>query len=118
MKGLGKLNLYLLTADLAAVGAVSKPTVEETGSMIAKLATGAMRGLYLLELVDSPKTAPEDAVIAACKDLYQYTMEELTEEEVTAMGFDTIVLEHALCKLTRLQTAYPNTFRRKCDATG
>ena len=77
-----------------------------------------MRGLYLLELVHSPEDVDKRDIIEACRNLYAYAREHLSEGEVQAMGFDTIVFEHALCKLTRHQNAYNATLKRRCEETG
>ena len=50
------------------------------------------------------------------REIYDYVNMELKEEEKTQIGFGTIVLEHALCKLTRLKDAYGEINRKVSGA--
>ncbi|KAI0693169.1 hypothetical protein BC835DRAFT_1416096 [Cytidiella melzeri] len=52
LPGFGKLTKYLLLADLCGASAVHRPTVEEMGSVIHTLNTGAIDGLRRLQYLD------------------------------------------------------------------
>jgi len=77
------------------------PTKEEMGLLVACLHKGATTGLANLGLIcnkSSSKVDIQNAFIA----LYNYLDVELTTEEKEAIGFDVLMLEHSLCKYTRL----------------
>lgn len=97
---IGDLVAHLLTADYVYGGKVKMPSVEEMGEVIHGINKGAVGGLRLLGYfgADRPSRA---LVIAAFRHLYNYLLEKLIARSVSLMTFDVIMLEHALCKLTR-----------------
>ena len=101
----GLLARLLIAGDLAYAGVIPKPTVEEMGRMIALVNKGALAGLARLGLLNLPKKGTKlskDEVTVAFKVVYEYLTKNLTQEEQDNMGIDTLVIEHSLCKLTRV----------------
>ena len=101
----GLLARLLIAGDLAYAGVIPKPTIEEMGRMIALVNKGALTGLARLGLLNLPKKGTKlskDEVTVAFKVVYEYLSNNLTQEEQDIMGIDTIVIEHSLCKLTRV----------------
>ncbi|KAM5530439.1 hypothetical protein V8D89_015879 [Ganoderma adspersum] len=94
----GKLTAYLLAADLVYMGQVKPPDVAVMGSMIGSLAAGARDGLQAAGQL-RPGNPPEEDIIDAFTRVYGY----LEEQEL--IGFDTIMVEHLLCKYQRVHRA-------------
>ncbi|KAM5530054.1 hypothetical protein V8D89_016278, partial [Ganoderma adspersum] len=97
----GKLTAYFLAADLVYMGQVEPPDVTMMGSMIHSLAAGAWDGLQAAGQL-RPGNPPEEDVIDAFTRVYRYLEEQLTSEEQELIGFDTIMVEHLLCKYQRV----------------
>lgn len=97
--GIGSLIAMLIAGDLAAAGVYNMPTPEEMGKHICNLDKGAQNGLLKLGLIsDKSKSDVEAAVVEVCK----YLDEHLSEAEKKVMGYSPIMVEHALCKYSRL----------------
>ncbi len=97
---IGPLTGYLLAADLAYAGAVMHPTIQEVGGIIRRNGLGSLGGLVSLNQVADKGVgvgAVEDAV-ARC---FLALSENLCDEVRAMIGFDAIMLEHALCKYGR-----------------
>jgi hypothetical protein len=103
--GSGKLTAYLLAADYAYAGIVDMPTCDEMGKIIFMIKGGGRNGLRLLRLLSSD-SASELQCISAFRCLHTYLSDCLSIEERVAMHFDVIMVEHALCKLTRLDAPH------------
>ncbi|KAM5530399.1 hypothetical protein V8D89_015934 [Ganoderma adspersum] len=97
----GKHVTYLLAADLVYMGQVEPPDVAMMGSMIRSLAASAQDGLQAAGQL-RPGNPPEEDVIDAFTHVYGYLEEQLTSEEQEFIGFDTIMVEHLLCKYQRV----------------
>lgn len=106
---IGDLAGYLLSADYVYAGVVEIPTIEEMGTIIRKINRGAVAGLEILGLI-SPRgrttrgtyqKADEKECISGFRKLYEYLDGVLSPEEKDIVGFDTIMVEHTLCKLSR-----------------
>ncbi|KAM5537363.1 hypothetical protein V8D89_008882 [Ganoderma adspersum] len=98
----GKLTAYLLAVDLVYMGQVEPPDVAMMGSMIRSLAAGAWDGLQAAGQL-RPGNPPEEDVIDAFTRVYGYFEEQLTSEEQELIDFDTIMVEHLLCKYQRVR---------------
>ena len=100
---MGALALYLLCADLSYTCAVSKPSVDGLGEMIASLRSGAVNGLQTLGLLPAQLSGKEHLaqVKIVFTQLFTELSQRLSEEEKESMGFDGVVLEHTLCKVGR-----------------
>lgn len=100
---IGPLAAYLLAADYVYAEVVAVPTPEEMGGLIHKLGKGAVAGLQCMGMLPSGKQEfAELDVVNAFVKVHEYVLGELNKEEITQMGYDTIMLEHALCKFKRL----------------
>lgn len=101
--GFGKLSRFLTLVDMCAVGIVQKPTEEEMGRCIYRLGAGGKAGLILLGYLDNTGKKPtEDEVVHAFEEYYTAASNTMSAEEQRTIGWDTLVGEHALCKLKRL----------------
>ena len=101
----GLLARLLIAGDLAYAGVIPKPTIEEMGRMIALVNKGALNGLARLGLLNLPNKGTKlskEEVTVAFKVVHEYLTNNLTQEEQDNMGMDPIVIEHSLCKLTRV----------------
>lgn len=77
------------------------PSTAEMAELVFILKKGAMTGLARLGMIAEEKPAKKD-VIAAFTRLSEYLTKELTNQEQAHMIYNILMLEHALCKYTRL----------------
>lgn len=96
--GMGNLVGWLLASDYAAAGLVGVPSAQTVGRVIYSIDAGGRKGLKLLGFdVSTPD---------ACGESMELTMAMVRKNfppaELDQMGMDTITLEHALCKYSRL----------------
>lgn len=110
-KQIGLLIGYMIAADLAYTGVVEMPEPEEIGKMVGQLMKGGASGLWYLGLSPLEK-ATGDAFMDFLQNqfvaLYHAVDELLTAAEKEEMGWNPIVLEHALCKFKRaVKDGYP-----------
>ncbi|KAG6905847.1 hypothetical protein DXG01_000415 [Tephrocybe rancida] len=99
--GVGDLTALLIAGDLAYAGLVDPPTPEAVGAIIHKIDWGAVEGLRRLGLVVGNKPTQAE-VVSAFTSLYNYLAEELTDIEKQSMAFGVTMVEHGLCKITRV----------------
>ena len=100
----GPLTAYLLVADYVEAGLVQEPTLDELAQLILELNRGALQGLRalgLLPLGKHHKVTPSD-VLLAVKKIWAYLEETLSGEVKEKIQLSPILLEHALCKYSRL----------------
>ncbi|KAL0577859.1 hypothetical protein V5O48_004131 [Marasmius crinis-equi] len=88
----GPLTAYLCALDLYYAGVV-KATIEDAAWFVARARKGAYNGLQKLELDGSA-----ESFVGA----FRYVDAQLTPAEKTLMGWDCFVMEHALCKFSKL----------------
>jgi hypothetical protein len=100
-KGIGDLTALLICGDCIYAGLIHMPTKEEMGFLVARMRKGATTGLANLRLIPDKHSSEVD-IRNAFVGLYDYLDVELTTEEKEAIGFDVLMLEHSLCKYTRL----------------
>lgn len=77
------------------------PSAEEIGQRIYQLGKGGLRGLQFLGYCD--KSPSEEGATAAFVQFVRDIEEALSVEEKTEMGWDVLVAEHCLCKISRLK---------------
>jgi hypothetical protein len=70
------------------------------GELVHELDKGAKNGLLTLGLLE--KKASSIDTTQSFSELYQYLAHELDDEEKSLIGFNTIMLEHGLCKRGRI----------------
>lgn len=104
----GALTTYLLATDLVYATVVQMPTLQEVGRFIHEFWSGGIRGLQILGYL--PYNAPNpgkvrtealEEVVTAFSQFFSDVGGMLTEEERKGMGWDPIVAEHTLCKISR-----------------
>lgn len=106
---LGPLAGYLLTADMSYTGAVIPPTIDDIATVIWDMNKGAAKALEILQLIPARKVsvagtvskADKHTVRKAVRSLYKRLETMLPAQLRRSVGFDPIVLEHALCKFSR-----------------
>ncbi|KAJ6459368.1 hypothetical protein C8R47DRAFT_1226657 [Mycena vitilis] len=106
---IGALIGFLLTADFVYAGAVKAPSVDTVASLIREINAGGMKGLELLELIparekgagSSYKKGDDAQVKAGFSRLHRFLDTKLSAVQKAHMGFDVIMEENTLCKLTR-----------------
>nr|VWP00080.1 Phospholipid-transporting ATPase (EC [Ganoderma boninense] len=96
----GDLTAYLLAADLTYTGKVTSPTLNEVGRAIWTMKAGSLAGLVFLGFLASEKASLQQ-ITSAFNRLYEGLDARLTEEDKASMGWDPIMAEHLLCKITR-----------------
>jgi hypothetical protein len=102
---LGPLTCYLLTADLSYSGVVEPPTLEEICDTIRDLNKGAanvLRKMRLIPLKDSNSTEVKDAYRQAFKSVHETVISLIPSEQHAPLFVDYILIEHMLCKFSRL----------------
>ncbi|TFK62067.1 hypothetical protein BDN72DRAFT_933532 [Pluteus cervinus] len=94
----GKLTTYLLVSDYAIAGVVAMPNCQEMGYIIHQIRLG---GLHGLEKLGYPCRSREETArsFESVYNMMLATMEDGYRDEV---GFDVFLLEHLLCKYSRL----------------
>ncbi|TDL15276.1 hypothetical protein BD410DRAFT_845315 [Rickenella mellea] len=107
-KGVGQLTAYLLTCDLVYANVVCTPSPAEVGHFIMLTGGGPYKALNSLGVIGTNVTpgaqfAAEDGPqVQAFVELHQAVGEILLEWEKELIGgYDVMILEHILCKMTR-----------------
>jgi hypothetical protein len=98
---IGKLAALLICGDLVNAGVVEKPTVEQMARLMFDVDKGAILGLQRLGIVRSPNPSLQEVEIGL-SFLHNYLETNLTAEEQELIGYGIDMLEHGLCKYTRL----------------
>ncbi|KAF8229196.1 hypothetical protein L208DRAFT_1287814 [Tricholoma matsutake] len=98
---IGELTALLICGDLANVGVVEKPTVQQMARLMFDVDKGAILGLQRLGIVKSLNPSVQEVEIRL-SFLHNYLETNLTAEEKELIGYDIDMLEHGLCKYTRL----------------
>ena len=99
---IGRLSALLICGDLIEAGVLAMPTANEWGELISTLKMGAKGGMEEIDLIG--KRASRKEITEAFTSLDFALQQELEEEEKVTMGYNVIMLEHALCKIKRLTT--------------
>lgn len=104
----GSLTAMLIVGDLVECGFAPMPPVQKWAKLVADVNKGARMQLESLKLVSIGTSTPaqkrRQLVASAFVDIYNYANQELTPEERQQMGFNVIMVEHALCKKGRIAT--------------
>jgi hypothetical protein len=98
---IGKLAALLICGDLVNVGVVEKPTVKQMARLMFDVDKGAILGLQCLGIIRSPNPSLQEVEIRL-SFLHNYLETNLTAEEQELIGYGIDMLEHGLCKYTRL----------------
>lgn len=97
---IGSLTSLLICGDLVEAGILPMPSASDWAKSIIKMGKGSKEGMKLCGLVR--ESCSDEEFCAAFTLLDQALQRELKEEEKKVMGYNIIMLEHALCKIKRL----------------
>ena len=97
---IGGLTALLICGDLVEAGILPMPSASDWAKSISKIGKGSKEGMKLCGFVE--ESYSEDEFCAAFTSLDEALQRELKEEEKKDMGYNIIMLEHALCKIKRL----------------
>jgi hypothetical protein len=97
---IGTLSALLICSDLVEVGTIAMPSAKEWANLVHKLGMGSKSGMEMCKFIE--KDSSRDDFSSAFASLDQALQMELREEEKEAMGYNIIMLEHALCKIQRI----------------
>jgi hypothetical protein len=99
-RNIGHLSALLICGDLVEAGILDMPTARDWAISIDKMGKGSKHGMEACQLVKTDCAREEfcNAFVSLDKALQT----ELTKEEKDAMGYNIIMLEHALCKIKRV----------------
>jgi len=91
-----------LTADYAYANKVLEPTVDDNmGEIVHAIDGGGVAGLRAMGYLTGIKSPTVTQVTKAFRDAYDFVDTHLSEEMKAAIGFNEMMFEHALCKLSR-----------------
>lgn len=99
-KNIGPLAAFLMVGDLIDSKFLPVPSPKALGSLISQLDKGAMKGLKRLGLV--AENSKQEDIETAFVDLHNHLVSQLTAEDRTTIGYNVVMLEHALCKYQRI----------------
>ncbi|TDL24403.1 hypothetical protein BD410DRAFT_838413 [Rickenella mellea] len=103
MESVGSLTSYLRATDFAYVGIVPFPSPTEVAKAIITLGAGARNGLAKLKVwAKKKKKGNTDDKIARFVFLHDKVKSLLSPGEQADMGYDMLMLEHSLCKLSKM----------------
>jgi hypothetical protein len=97
---IGDLTALLICGDLVEAGILLMPSAREWAESIDKMGKGSKSGMVKCGLVR--EGCKREEFCGAFASLDQALQIELTNEEKDAMGYNIIMLEHALCKIKRI----------------
>jgi hypothetical protein len=115
---IGPLTALLVCGDLIELGILNMPAIEDWALLIYDVRKGATIGLQSLALLGESFTKEE--VIDAFTRLNAFLVQNLSEEDMELMGYNIVMLEHGLCKFTRILTKAEkvNSTYKKKDKQG
>ena len=99
-QNIGSLTALLICGDLVEVGILEMSSTREWAKVIAKVGKGAKAGMVACGLVEEGCSI--DQMCVAFESLDHALQAELDKEEKEAMGYNAVMLEHALCKISRI----------------
>jgi hypothetical protein len=115
---IGSLTALLVCGDLIELEILDMPPIEDWAKLIYDVQKGATMGLQSLALLG--ETFTQEEVIDAFSRLNAFLIQTLSEEDMELMGYNMVMLEHGLCKFTRILTKAEkvNSTHRKKRASG
>ena len=97
---IGNLSALLICGDLVEAGILDMPSASDWATSINKMGKGSKAGIDTCGLVKKGCRREEFCKVFASLDNALQT--ELTKEEKDAMGYNIIMLKHALCKIKKI----------------
>jgi hypothetical protein len=98
--GFGSLKSFLLATDYAVAGKATTPTLASVGKMIFQIGRGGATGLSRLGFTCSDVASTVQAFTA----VHNHLLHVISQWRREQMGFGVFFVEHALCKLNRLDS--------------
>lgn len=108
-RGIGPLTALLIIGDCAEAGLMHMPTTQQMADLVATLKKGAKTGLARLGMIAKDKPTDDD-IMAAFVRLSHHLNVDLSEDEKNDMHYNILMLEHGLCKYSRL---IPDSSKKK-----
>jgi hypothetical protein len=99
---IGSLTALLVCGDLIELQILDMPLIEDWAELIHDVQKGATIGLQSLALLGESFTSEE--VVDAFTQLNAFLVQNLSKEDIELMGYSIVMLEHGLCKFTRILT--------------
>ena len=97
---IGNLSALLICGDLVEAGILDMPSASDWAASIDKMGKGSKDGMVTCGLVGTD--CGREEFCKAFVSLDNALQAELTKEEKDRMGYNIIMLEHALCKIKRI----------------
>ena len=97
---IGPLAALLICGDLIETGVLKMPDIDVWAKLICHVKKEGETGLQRLALLNDKYT--EEEVVQVFSKLHNFIRQNLTKEERLMMGYNIIMLEHALCKFSRV----------------
>ena len=97
---IGQLTALLICGDLIEAGVLDMPSASDWAESIDKMGKGSKEGMVACGLVGPD--CDRDGFCKAFVSLDNALQAELTKEEKDRMGYNIVMLEHALCKIKRI----------------
>ena len=97
---IGNLSALLICGDLVEAGILDMPSASDWAASINKMGKGSKDGMVTCGLVGTD--CGREEFCKAFVSLDNALQAELTKEEKDRMGYNIIMLEHALCKIKRI----------------
>jgi hypothetical protein len=97
--GFGGLTIFQCVNNLAYTGLCQKPTLAELAAWMSNGKLGASGGLCLLGFTIGKVRTMQ--IYIALSVLHSWILSHLSEEDKVDLHYDTIFLEHMLCKVAR-----------------
>ncbi len=101
-RNIGSLTAILICGDLIEAGIIPMPSSHEFGQLVYKVGKGAKDGMLMFGLTRGGGDGEDFCKAFTLLD--DYVESALGAEEKKAMGYNVVMLEHALCKMKRLTT--------------
>jgi hypothetical protein len=99
---IGPLTALLVCGDLIELKVLTMPSTRDWAELIYDVQKGATKGLQCLCLLG--ETFTKEAVVDAFSELNAFLNANLSKVEQDMMGYNLVMLEHGLCKFTRIRT--------------
>jgi hypothetical protein len=97
---IGKLSALLICGDLVEAGLLPMPPAKEWAESVDKMGKGSKAGMENGRFVK--ENCSREEFCSAFASLDEALQMELTNEEKETMGYNVVMLEHALCKINRI----------------
>lgn len=101
-----------MLGDCAEAGLISMPTTQSMADLVVTVNKGAKTGLARLGMIAKERPTDNDIMTAFIR-LSDYLDVDLSEEEKIGMHYNVLMLEHGLCKYSRL---IPDSSRKKQES--